>query len=640
MIDDDDDLNAILSANPPAPAPDAAKARARAAAVSAFDEAGAAAHAAEQEEKIATNLQGSRDALRQTGRRSGLMTLVRRLMMNISLPSTRTMMLGSASLAVVVIAVMSAQQAPQLDFNDAIAPEAVEPIQAEMTGGDGAADETVILAEEERGESVQLMSGAQSQSELGRALDQSADDGSDLDAEAPVGLALPSPQPTTEAPAELSAGVAPALAPPRPPQGGGLAQVPAAAGQSQLGAANVRSRTQQQTRAVQVGRLKSQDSDRAVASQEAARLQDGATLLSSRIENDVQRQALASDFKTEAEPTPNDTYRDQGRDQFDAFVPNPIVVAAENPVSTFSVDVDTASYAFMRSSLQSRVLPQKNAIRIEELINYFPYDYAGPDDREAPFAANVSIQPTPWNEQTQLMRIGIKGYELEQTEKPRSNLVFLLDTSGSMNSPDKLPLLIDSFSMLVDSLDPDDTVAIVVYAGSAGTVLEPTKVAEKGKILRALDRLRAGGSTAGGEGIRQAYQLAEANFDEEGINRVILATDGDFNVGIQDTEELKSYIERKRESGVFLSVLGFGRGNYNDALMQALAQNGNGTASYIDSLSEAQKVLVDEAASTLFPIAKDVKIQVEFNPAVIGEYRLIGFETRALRREDFKNDAI
>ncbi|MEM1162547.1 MAG: von Willebrand factor type A domain-containing protein, partial [Pseudomonadota bacterium] len=458
MIDDDDDLKAILSANPPATAPDAAKARARAAAVSAFDEAGAAAHAAEQEEKIATNLQGSRDALRQTGRQSGLMTLVRRLMMNISLPSTRTMMLGSASLAVVVIAVMSAQQAPQLDFNDAIAPEAVEPIQAEMTGGDGAADETVIVAEEERGESVQLMSGAQSQSELGRALDQSADDGSDLDAEAPVGLALPSPQPTTEAPAELSAGVAPALAPPAPPQGGGLAQVPAAAGQPQL-SADVRPRTPQRSRAVQVWSPKSQDSGRTHASQEAARLQDGTTPLASRVERDAGRRAPAGDLKTEAEPTPTDAHREQGREQFEAFVPNPIVVTAETPVSTFSVDVDTASYAFMRSSLQSRVLPQKNAIRIEELINYFPYDYAAPDDREAPFAANVSIQPTPWNEQTQLMRIGIKGYELQQTEKPRSNLVFLLDTSGSMNSPDKLPLLIDSFSMLVDSLDPDDTVA-------------------------------------------------------------------------------------------------------------------------------------------------------------------------------------
>jgi len=226
------------------------------------------------------------------------------------------------------------------------------------------------------------------------------------------------------------------------------------------------------------------------------------------------------------------------------------------------------------------------------------------------------------------------------SKKPRSNLVFLLDVSGSMNAPDKLPLLKNAFRMLVDNLDSKDTVSIVTYAGHAGTVLEPTKVKEKATILAALDKLQSGGSTAGAQGIKQAYALAQSNFDKDGVNRVILATDGDFNVGITDREELKGFIERKRDSGIFLSILGFGQGNYNDALMQTLAQNGNGNAAYIDTLSEARKVLVEEASSTLFTIANDVKIQIEFNPKAISEYRLIGYETRMLKREDFKNDKI
>ncbi|MGD8368607.1 MAG: DUF3520 domain-containing protein, partial [Desulfobacterales bacterium] len=231
-------------------------------------------------------------------------------------------------------------------------------------------------------------------------------------------------------------------------------------------------------------------------------------------------------------------------------------------------------------------------------------------------------------------------YDVPPDKRPRANLVFLIDVSGSMNQPDKLPLLKNAFSMLVQTLQPGDTVAIVVYAGAAGTVLEPTPVKDKGKILAALDRLTAGGSTAGGEGIEKAYALAEANYVADGVNRVLLATDGDFNVGIRDPETLKNFVQRKRETGVFLSVLGFGQGNYNDALMQKLAQNGNGNAAYIDTLNEARKVLVDEASSTLFPIAKDVKIQVEFNPAKVAEYRLIGYETRQLRREDFNNDRV
>ncbi len=336
---------------------------------------------------------------------------------------------------------------------------------------------------------------------------------------------------------------------------------------------------------------------------------------------------------------PAQIYRDQGRDRFEAFDPNPVKVVAEDPVSTFSIDVDTASYAFMRARLNEGVLPPADSIRVEELINYFPYDYAGPDSADTPFKANVSIMPTPWNADTKLMRIGIKGYVPQASETPRANLVFLIDTSGSMNAPDKLPLLRNAFGLLLTSLHPDDTVAIVTYAGSAGTALEPTKVSDKAKILAALDTLAAGGSTAGGEGIRQAYALAEAN-KIDGVNRVILATDGDFNVGIADKETLKDFVARKRDTGVSLSVLGFGAGNYNDALMQALAQNGNGNAAYIDSLNEARKVLVEDVAATLQTIAKDVKIQVEFNPAAVAEYRLIGYETRMLNREDFNNDKV
>ena len=329
-----------------------------------------------------------------------------------------------------------------------------------------------------------------------------------------------------------------------------------------------------------------------------------------------------------------------GRDQFDTIKPNPMKRVSEAPVSTFSIDVDTASYAFVRRALNNGVLPQKNAVRIEELINYFDYDYPIPSDPSVPFKPTVVVFPTPWNPDTKLLHIGIRGYEIASPKRPRANLVLLIDTSGSMNQQDKLPLLRNAFRMMVDSLSPEDTVAIVVYAGAAGTVLEPTKAVDKGKILAALDQLHAGGSTAGGEGIRQAYGMAEMNYDPKYLNRVILATDGDFNVGIRNTEELKGFVERKRETGIYLSVLGFGQGNYNDALMQALAQNGNGNAAYIDNLNEARKVLVEEAGSTLFTIAKDVKIQLEFNPATIAEYRLIGYESRLLARDDFNNDRV
>ena len=333
-------------------------------------------------------------------------------------------------------------------------------------------------------------------------------------------------------------------------------------------------------------------------------------------------------------------YHDVGRDRFRDITPNPVKIATAEPVSTFSIDVDTSSYSFVRASLNQNILPQADAVRVEEMINYFPYDYPAPADGAEPFRATATVFTTPWNHNTKLLHIGIKGYSLAAPSKPRSNLVFLIDTSGSMDEANKLPLLVNSMKLLVDTLRADDTVSIVTYAGNAGTLLEPTKVADRSKIIAALDGLYSAGSTAGAEGIRQAYQLAEQSFDRNGVNRVILATDGDFNVGITDPEELKSFVERKRETGIYLSVLGFGRGNYNDELMQTLAQNGNGNAAYIDTLNEARKVLVDEASATLFPIARDVKIQVEFNPEKVSEYRLVGYETRLLAREDFNNDKV
>ena len=328
------------------------------------------------------------------------------------------------------------------------------------------------------------------------------------------------------------------------------------------------------------------------------------------------------------------------RDRFADFTPNPVISSAESPVSTFSIDVDTASYSFLRSTLNRGQLPRAREVRVEELINYFPYDYAAPESADEPFRANVTVTPTPWNADTKLLHIGIKGYVPPAATRPKANIVFLIDTSGSMNQVNKLPLLISSFKLMLDTLDENDTVSIVSYAGSAGTVLEPTAASNRAKIVEAFDRLNAGGSTAGAAGLRLAYAKAQESFDAEGVNRVILATDGDFNVGFSSNSEMQAFVEKKRETGVFLSVLGFGRGNYNDALMQTLAQNGNGIAAYIDTLSEARKVLADEAGSALIPIANDVKIQVEFNPQQISEYRLIGYETRALKRQDFNNDAV
>ena len=330
----------------------------------------------------------------------------------------------------------------------------------------------------------------------------------------------------------------------------------------------------------------------------------------------------------------------QGRDCFAGFDIGGVRLVAEEPVSTFPIDVDTASYAFVRASLNDGVLPPMDAVRVEELVNHFPYDYPGPENPDVPFAASVSLMPAPWNDAARLMHVGIKGYAPGAEAAPRVNLVFLVDTSASIDEPGKLPLLVESVKRLVGTLAPEDTVAIVSYGGFASTVLAPTPAADRERILSALERLAAGGSTTGAVRIRQAYPLAGLRFVEGGVNRVILATDGDFNADITDFDELEAFIARKRESGVSLSVLGFGMGNDDGALMRRLARSGNGNAVNIDSAPEARKALVEEATPLLFPIAKDVKIQVEFNPAAIGEYRLLGYETRLLAREDFRNERV
>ncbi len=320
--------------------------------------------------------------------------------------------------------------------------------------------------------------------------------------------------------------------------------------------------------------------------------------------------------------------------------PNPVMVTAEQPISTFSIDVDTASYGVVRDALNQGVLPQADAVRVEEMVNYFDYAYPVPQSRAVPFSTSIRVYPTPWNKDTQILHIGIKGFDIPKKERPSANLVFLIDSSGSMDMPNKLPLLIRSFHLLVDQLTARDRVTIVTYAGAVGVVLPPTPGSDKAKILAALDQLHAGGSTAGGEGIRMAYQLAEANFVKGGVNRVLLATDGDFNVGITDPKALEDFVVRERSSGVYLTCLGFGTDNYDDALMQKIAQAGNGNAAFIDTINEAHKVFVDQLAGTLFTIANDVKIQIEFNPARIAEYRLIGYETRMLNRTDFNNDRV
>ncbi|WP_428262382.1 YfbK domain-containing protein [Haliangium sp.] len=340
---------------------------------------------------------------------------------------------------------------------------------------------------------------------------------------------------------------------------------------------------------------------------------------------------------TQPPPPPGDAGGEMSREQYDEIDENPFRAATEAPLSTFSIDVDTASYSNMRRFLNESRMPPRDAVKIEELINYFSYDYPEPKGKH-PFAVHTEVSVAPWNPSHRLVKIGLQGKRVSTEELPPSNLVFLMDVSGSMNQANKLPLLKAAFRLLVDNLRPQDRVAIVVYAGAAGVVLPSTPGTDKGAILAAIERLSAGGSTAGGAGIELAYRIARENFVRGGNNRIVLATDGDFNVGTSSDGELVQLIEDKRKSGVFLTVLGFGTGNYQDAKMEKLADRGNGNHAYIDSILEAEKVLVREMGGTLFTIAKDVKIQVEFNPNRVKGYRLIGYENRMLRAQDFNDD--
>jgi Ca-activated chloride channel family protein len=324
-------------------------------------------------------------------------------------------------------------------------------------------------------------------------------------------------------------------------------------------------------------------------------------------------------------------------EEYEAIAENGFREALKNPLSTFSIDVDAASYSNIRRFLNRGQMPPKDAIRIEEMVNYFSYDYTQPAGDE-PFSINTEMSACPWNKAHRLVHIGLQGKQIPTKNLPPSNLVFLIDVSGSMETPEKLPLLKAAFSMLVQQLRPQDKVAIVVYAGAAGLVLPSTDGSQKEEILQAIERLEAGGSTAGGAGIELAYKIAKENFVKEGNNRVILATDGDFNVGVSSNAAMERLVEQKRETGIFLTVLGFGMGNYKDSKMEVMADKGNGNYAYIDNLMEARKVLVNEFGGTLFTIAKDVKIQVEFNPAKVKAYRLVGYENRALKNEDFNND--
>ncbi|HRF04581.1 VWA domain-containing protein [Accumulibacter sp.] len=329
----------------------------------------------------------------------------------------------------------------------------------------------------------------------------------------------------------------------------------------------------------------------------------------------------------------------EARERYSPLADNPVKQVAEAPVSTFSIDVDTGSYSNVRRLLNAGQLPPADAVRVEELINYFPYDYPLPTD-DRPFAVHSEMAPAPWNAERVLLRVGIKGQDVAKQALPPANVVFLVDVSGSMNSADKLPLLKSALKLLVTQMRAEDRISLVTYASGTRVILPPTPGTEKAGISAAIDALQAGGSTAGASGIQLAYAAAQQSFIKGGINRILLATDGDFNVGIADTRQLKSLIEEKRKSGISLSTLGFGTGNYNEAMMEQIADVGDGAYSYIDSLMEGHKVLVNELTSTLATIARDVKVQIEFNPAVVREYRLIGYENRQLAREDFNNDQV
>jgi Ca-activated chloride channel family protein len=350
---------------------------------------------------------------------------------------------------------------------------------------------------------------------------------------------------------------------------------------------------------------------------------------------------VAAASKSEASDLDHDAPADgsgHNTEAYDHIADNPFLSVTRNPLSTFSIDVDTASYSNVRGFLTNGRLPPPGAVRIEELVNYFTYDDPAPNG-EVPFSVNIEVAECPWNSEHRLARIGLKGREVPQELRPPGNLVFLIDVSGSMSAPNKLPLVQAGLKMLVDQLGDGDRVAIVVYAGHSGLILPSTRGDQKQIILSAIDHLQAGGSTNGGAGIQLAYQTAADNFINEGINRIILCTDGDFNVGVTSQDELVRLIEEKARTKVFLTVLGFGMGNYQDSRLEKLADKGNGIYGYIDNQSEARKLLVEQLQGTLMTIAKDVKLQIEFNPALVSAYRLIGYENRILRAEDFNNDA-
>lgn len=348
--------------------------------------------------------------------------------------------------------------------------------------------------------------------------------------------------------------------------------------------------------------------------------------------------ALEEDYTRMSEPMPNDVVDpNQNTEEYDEIKDNPFKNSKENPLSTFSIDVDNAAYSNVRRCIEDNYLPPKGAVRIEEMINYFTYNYPQPTDAH-PFSITTEIGQAPWNKEHQLVHIGLQGKSLDYNDLKPSNLVFLIDASGSMNDRNKLPLLKKALGLLLDQLDDKDKVAIVVYAGAAGLVLPSTPASQKSTILAALDQVNAGGSTAGGEGIELAYQIAKENIKKEGNNRVILATDGDFNVGVSSSSALIELIEEKRKDDIYLTICGFGMGNYKDGRMEQISNAGNGNYFYIDNIREAEKVFVKEMRANMFTIAKDVKLQIEFNPSLVKAYRLIGYENRMLAKEDFDDD--
>ncbi|OXA94972.1 vWA domain-containing protein [Flavobacterium hercynium] len=348
----------------------------------------------------------------------------------------------------------------------------------------------------------------------------------------------------------------------------------------------------------------------------------------------------SSDIIVSSPEQPDEAYMpEENSESYTALEENPFESPNKEPLSTFSIDVDNASYTNIRRFINEGQKVPKDAVRVEEMMNFFKYNYPQPDEQN-PFSINTELSDSPWNKNSQLLKIGLQGKNITMNNLPASNLVFLIDVSGSMSDSNKLPLLKESMRILVKELRPQDKVSIVVYAGSAGVVLDPTSGDKKDDIINAFDRLNAGGSTAGGEGIELAYQLAQQNFIKEGNNRVVIATDGDFNVGASSDSDMEKLIEDKRKSGVFLTVLGFGMGNYKDSKMEVLADKGNGNYAYIDNIQEAKRFLGKEFKGSMFAIAKDVKIQIEFNPKHVQAYRLIGYENRKLKAEDFKNDAV